>query len=349
MKRSVMRALLGAAALFSLLSAHSSANADQSLNSTVFARRSAATECWNQVPAYGTDNVVVFDGHRTPRVANKLSMVPYPFADLQLPDLPVVWNDTVLRFIDFFTKEARGRSVMVSWLKRKSRYEALIKSELERMHLPTALIYVAMIESGYDPKATSPVGAAGIWQFMPQLATVYGLALNHWIDRRRAPERQTLAALHYLQALFERFESWPLALAAYNAGDNAVLSAIQRYNTNDYWTLCQLEAGLPWSTSLYVPKILAAAIVGENLAYFGFDESTIAPLPSYNYATVTVPQSLTVAQIARVADVEEAIVSELNPDLRRNRTPPGEAFAIRLLRTSRKPLSTIASRSLATR
>ena len=108
------------------------------------------------------------------------------------------------------------------------------------------------------------VGAGGVWQFMAGAARAYGLEVSHWVDARRDPERAAEAAAHYLKDLYVRFGSWHLAFAAYNAGYGAVLQSIARYNTNDFWELCRHEAGLPWETTLYVPKIVAAAIVGAE-------------------------------------------------------------------------------------
>ena len=121
-----------------------------------------------------------------------------------------------------------------------------------------------MIESGFDVGGRSRVGAMGIWQFMPRSAQVYGLEVSRWLDERRDPVRSTAAAAKYLKDLHVRFGAWDLAFAAYNAGYGLVLTSIKRYNTNDFWALRHHESGLPWETTLYVPKILAAAVVGHG-------------------------------------------------------------------------------------
>ena len=145
---------------------------------------------------------------------------------------------------------------------------------LARHGLPRDLFYLAMIESGFESAAKSRVGAGGVWQFMPGAARAYGLEVSYWVDARRDPERAAEAAARYLKDLYVRFGSWHLVFAAYNAGYGAVLRSITNYNTNDYWELVKHESGLPWESSLYVPKILAAAIVGRNQAAFGFGEVT---------------------------------------------------------------------------
>ena len=111
-----------------------------------------------------------------------------------------------------------------------------------------------MIESGFDPLDHSHAGAVGLWQFMPEGGRIYGLRIDYWIDERRNPEKATDAFMHYIGDLKERFGAWPLTLAAFNAGYGAVLRAMQKYNTNDYWELCRHEDGLPWETTLYVPE-----------------------------------------------------------------------------------------------
>ena len=110
---------------------------------------------------------------------------------------------------------------------------------------------------------------------MPEGARIYGLTVDRWIDERLDPERSTLAAARYLADLHTRFGSWELAFAAYNMGYGGLLSSIRKYNTNDFWELSRLESGMPLETALYVPKIVAMAIVARNRAVFGLDERAI--------------------------------------------------------------------------
>ncbi len=206
---------------------------------------------------------------------------------LKLPDLPVRWDAQVLRYLDYFKSDPKGHAVMAGWLRRAGRYRELFEKTLERQGLPKDLFYVAMVESGFDTGARSRVGAGGIWQFMPGAARAYGLEVSYWVDARRDPERAVDAAARYLKDLYVRFGSWYLVFAAYNAGYGSVLRSITTYNTNDFWELCRHESGLPWESTLYVPKILAAAIVGHNLAAFGFADVTLdAP---FAYEQVDVP------------------------------------------------------------
>src|SRR5262245_66216767 len=162
-------------------------------------------------------------------------------------------------------------------------------------------MYVAMIESGFDPNDRSHAGAVGLWQFMPEGGRIYGLRNDYWVDERRNPEKATEAFVHYIADLKERFGAWPIAFAAFNAGYGAVLRAMQKYNTNDYWELCRHEDALPWDTVLYVPKVMATALVGENRPKFGYD--TVRPDPAFTYERVSVSSSMSFAAVARAAGV----------------------------------------------
>ena len=246
---------------------------------------------------------------------------PLPWlATLKLPDLPVRWDPRLLRYLQFYKEDRRGRAIMSSWLKRQGRYRALIEDALRRAKLPHSLLYVSMIESGYDPYDRSSAGAAGLWQFMTEGGRIYGLRIDHWVDERRNPEKATEAVTRYFADLQARFGSWHLALAAFNAGYGAVLRAVAKYNTNDYWELSRHEDGLPWETTLYVPKALAAAVVGENREAFGYGD--LVPDPPMDYDRVIVPSSTSLAALAKAAGVGEAEVKALNPELCRGRTPP---------------------------
>jgi membrane-bound lytic murein transglycosylase D len=205
----------------------------------------------------------------------------------------------------------------------------MFEKTLDRYGLPRDLIYVAMVESGFDFTSRSRTGAGGIWQFMPSAARTYGLEISYWVDSRRDPERSADAAARYLKDLYVRFGNWPLVFAAYNAGYGAVLTSIARYNTNDYWELCRHESGLPWESSIYVPKIMAAAIVGHNLEAFGFADVT--PDAPYVFDRVEAPAGTTFAAIARAAGTRLDVVASLNSQLLRERTPPDRSpVAVRI-------------------
>lgn len=239
---------------------------------------------------------------------------------LSMPDLPFRWDDNVLYYLSFWKNDPRGHAIMTAWLRRVGRYGPMIRRVLRSEGLPEDLVYVAMIESSYDPTARSSVGAVGLWQLMPRAGEVYGLAQNHWVDERRHPERSTVAAAAFFRDLYRRFGDWDLVLAAYHMGYAALLTSIRKYNCNDYWQLARFEAGLPYETTFYVPKILAAALVARNPERFGF--GGVQPEPERAAEVVDVPSSLDLATLARAAGATRDELATWNPHLLRGRTPP---------------------------
>ena len=259
-----------------------------------------------------------------------------PWLDkLEMPDLPVTWTPRLVEYLMFYKDDPRGRGIMQSWLVAQGRYREMILQHLHEAHLPEDLIYDAMIESSYDPNDSSSVGALGLWQFMPEGGKIYGLREDHWVDDRKDPLRSTIAVVDYWKDLYQRFGDWQIALAAFNVGYGAVLRSIARYNTNDYYQLCEFENGLPWETCLYTPKVLATAIVGHNRALFGFD--TVKPAAAEISEQVAVPMSMPLSIIARAAGSSEEMIKRLNPQLRRGRTPPGEAGYLVRVPAAAKP------------
>jgi membrane-bound lytic murein transglycosylase D len=240
---------------------------------------------------------------------------------LALGDLPLRWHPLVRRYVDFFKNDKRGRGMFATWLKRSGRYRDAITRVLRTRSLPEDLLWVAMVESCFEPSAQSPVGARGLWQFMPDTGRLYGLRQDRWADERLNVEASTEAAADMLGDLHQRFGSWDLALAAYNMGYGAVSAVVRRYNTNDFWTLTRLEGALPWETTLYVPKILALALVARNAAAFGFAD--VIPERPLEHETVIVPAATSLATVAKAAGVTLKDVELLNPQLRAGRTPPG--------------------------
>lgn len=239
---------------------------------------------------------------------------------LELPDLPIRWDARVVKYLEFFKNDRRGRATLSVWLRRSGRYRDSIRKVFRKKGIPEDLTWLAMIESGFEPIARSPVGAMGIWQFMPATGKIYGLSQDRWSDQRLDFAASTEAAADFLADLHRRFGSWDLAMAGYNMGYGGVLTAVRRYNTNDYWALAKLEGSFPWETTLYVPKILAAAIVSRNLAAFGYQDIVVDP-PLEGEA-VPVGPGIALSTVARACGVTTKEVETLNPELRASRTPP---------------------------
>ena len=287
----------------------------------------------SRFPPPGTDPWI---GERTPSTRSHLEAGPNrvvskpselrpdaPWLDsLAMPDIPMRWSQRLADYLVFYKEDPRGRNIMKGWLVAQGRYKDMILTNLRKAKLPEDLLYVAMIESSYDPADSSGAGALGLWQFMPEGSTIYGLRRDRWVDERRDPLRSTIAQMDYFKDLFQRFGEWHLALAAFNVGYGAVLKSIARYNTNDYYQLCEYENAIPWETCWYSPKVMAAAIVGRNRAAFGFDKLEV--LPAEQWDEVAVPGSISLGIIARAAGASVEEIQRLNPQLQRGRTPPGE-------------------------
>ena len=241
-------------------------------------------------------------------------------AKLVLSDLPVRWDARLVRYLEFFKSDPRGRNTFSVLYKRSGRYRNHIQSILRKKGLPLDLLFLAMMESGFHTGARSSAGAAGMWQFTPAAAHSYGLPIDRWVDQRLNFAQSTEAAVDYLADLYQRFGTWELAMASYDMGYGAMTAVIKRYNCNDYWTLSHTESALPWEATLYVPKIVAAAIVSRNLEAFGYKD-LIAEAP-IEFDEVSVPAGTALATVAQAAKVPAQEVVALNPELRAQRAPP---------------------------
>ena len=207
-----------------------------------------------------------------------------------------------------------------------------MRRTLRKKSLPEDLVWVSMIESGFQQVAWSSAGAPGLWPFMPDTARIYGLTVDRWLDQRFSPQRETDAAADFLADPHRRYGSWELALAAYDMGYGGLSSVVRRYNTNDFWSLARTEGTLPWETTLYVPKILAAAVVAHNLGTFGFSDLVVDPPVESD--EVTVPAGTPLSVVAQAVGSTTKELEAYNPELRAARTPPaGEgdaAYAVKV-------------------
>jgi membrane-bound lytic murein transglycosylase D len=196
-----------------------------------------------------------------------------------------------------------------------------MKSVLKEYGLPEDLVYLSLIESGFDPYAYSRAKAVGLWQFISPTGKRYGLRVNWWVDERRDPEKSTIAAAKYLKDLYEMFACWYLAAAGYNAGEYKIINAIKRYRTDDFWKLTK-HRYLKRETKDYVPLMIAAALVAKDPEKYGFtDVEYQEPL---RYEKVKVPELTDLSLIARACETSLEEIKDLNPELRRGVTPPNE-------------------------
>jgi membrane-bound lytic murein transglycosylase D len=241
-------------------------------------------------------------------------------------DIPIVFNEAVDYFIRYFT--VQKRKVFVNWLKRSKRYAPTIRGILRQEGLPEDLVYLAMIESGFNPKAYSPMKACGPWQFIYETGERYGLRVNYWVDERRDPQKSTVAAARYLRDLFNQFGCWYLAAAGYNAGERRIERAIIKHETNDFWELSKYNT-LPRETREYIPQLIAAAIIAKDPERFGLRNIPFdAPIPSTIHR---VPGGTPLSLVARAAGFDLPSLHSLNPEILRGITPPGAgSYALRL-------------------
>jgi len=237
-------------------------------------------------------------------------------------EIPVVLNDRVMHYMVYF--QNGGRKSFSIWLERSGKYVPAMKVLLEERGMPTDLVYLSMIESGFNVKARSHAAAVGPWQFIKPTATRYGLRVDSWVDERMDPKKSTIAAANYLSDLYAMFQSWELAAAGYNCGEDRVQAAIDKYQINDFWQIS--EYTLPTETKNYVPKLMAALIIAKNPEKYGF--VGIEYHDPENYETVMVPPQKSLSDIAQVIGVSNTKLVSLNPALLLNATPPGGMYEI---------------------
>ena len=241
-------------------------------------------------------------------------------------DFPLVINDYVAGFINFFTNSQAGHAHLVRSLERAGRYRAMIQKVLAEEGVPQDLIYQAVAESGFQPQALNAhSGAGGMWQFMPTGA--YGLARNGWFDERFDPEKSSRAYARYIKSLYDQFGDWYLAMAAYDWGPGNVQRAVQRTGYADFWQLYKLNA-LPQETKNYVPGILAAIIMAKNPKQYGLDD--VIPEPAVLSDTETVDYALDLRLAADVTGSSVQEIVELNPALLRLSTPNDISYDLHL-------------------
>lgn len=233
-------------------------------------------------------------------------------------DIPITVNPLVNKWIDYFT--GKGRGSYARWISRSGRYFPYYYQVLEKYGVPKDIVYLSFIESGLNTRSTSSASAAGPWQFIRSTGALYGLRSDYYIDERRDIPKATHAAVRHLKDLYNEFGDWYLAFGAYNAGSGKINRAIRMYGTRDFWQMSDAGNYLRAETKNYVPKILAAAIIGHNLKRYGFTNINYQEPLAKEQVTITRSTSLT--DIANAAGVHPDVVYLINPELYRGVTPP---------------------------
>ncbi|MCX7792784.1 MAG: transglycosylase SLT domain-containing protein [Thermodesulfovibrionales bacterium] len=233
----------------------------------------------------------------------------------------------VERHINTFTTRLRDRFAI--WLSRAGMYIDIMKEILVQNGLPKELVFLPLIESGFNTNAYSRARAVGPWQFIASTARKYGLTINWWIDERRDPIKSTEAAARYLKDLYDMFNSWHLAMAAYNAGEGKVMRALRKTRTEDHWTLLQKKTYLRRETREYVPKFIAASLIALEPEKYGFEDIDYHEPVEFTEVEIESPVDLEI--IAKAAETDLQTIRLLNPELKRWCTPPDQpTYIIRI-------------------
>lgn len=228
--------------------------------------------------------------------------------DQELETIPTEVNPLVEQWISYF--QGRGRPHMERYLARSTRYEKLMKKVLKDNGLPDDLFYIALIESGFNGQARSHAAAVGYWQFIRGTGKRYGLQINALTDERKDPVLATQAAAEYFKGLYSVFGSWYLAMASYNVGENRVKREVMNHYTRDFWELARKKR-LPKETIHYVPKFIAAKLIGKDPAKYGFADIDYMPPIEFDHVTLDKPVNLRV--MAEKMNINYEDFKDLNP------------------------------------
>jgi len=239
--------------------------------------------------------------------------------EIESYDFPLKMNDQVEYYLDLF--QNRNHKTFARWLARSARYLPMIKEEFTKAGLPLDLAYLPMIESGFNTTVSSRASAVGTWQFMRATGQNYGLTVNRYVDDRCDPVKSTKAAAAYLSKLYKDFDSWHLAVAAYNAGEGKIRKAMKQSDTDDFWEIAQSQY-IHSETKLYVPQLIAAIMIAKDPKKYGFDDIDYdEPL---DYETVRVPCGTSLKAVALACGLPDEDILILNRQLSRAITPPSE-------------------------
>jgi len=233
-------------------------------------------------------------------------------------NVPIVLDPSVQAHIRYFNTTIHDR--FGQWLLRLSRYRPIVETIFTEFHLPSDLVYLSLVESGFNPYAYSRAKATGPWQFMKGTAKVYGLRVDTYVDERRDPIKSTVAAARYLRDLYDLFGAWPLAMAAYNAGEGKVMRALHKAKAESFSEISKTRL-IRRETKEYVPRFMAATIIARNPDRYGFTQESAEP---HQFDEVIVTRPVHFRAIANATGIPYEELRLFNPELRRDATPPGD-------------------------
>jgi membrane-bound lytic murein transglycosylase D len=236
-----------------------------------------------------------------------------------------VENPGVANFLRTLT--GRERATLQGALARAATYRPAMSQIFREEDLPEDLLNLCVIESEFLPHARSEADASGLWQFTRATGLRYGLKINSWIDERHDPIKSTRAAAAYLRDLHTQFREWLLVVAAFNAGEGSVKSALNGLSKKSF-SLLSARPFLKPKTQDFVDRFVATTLISRNLESYGFRD--IPHEPELEFEAIVVRRSLSINKIAALADTSHGTVKQLNSALLQDRTPPHEPFVLRL-------------------
>ncbi len=254
--------------------------------------------------------------------ADSIPIIPELIIESRITELSLTtpialdYNPVVKKYIDYFSIKKRG--LISKMLGMSQYYFPMIESTLDKYHLPMELKYLAIVESALNPTARSKTGAVGLWQFILPTGQMLDLKINSFIDERQDPVKSTDAACRYLEYLYNTFNDWQLALAAYNGGPTLVRNAIIRSGgKTDFW---ELRPYLPTETQGYVPAYIALTYV-MNYSVEHNIRPDVPKLFYYQVDTVMINKPVYFASIANNLKIPFETIKFLNPSYKTNYIP----------------------------
>jgi len=233
-------------------------------------------------------------------------------------------NPLIQQYINYY--QGRGRSTMENGLRRSGQYMKMARQIFKEEGVPVDITWLGQVESAWKPKAMSWASASGLWQFVPSTGRQFGLRQTAWIDERNSYEQATRASAKYLKSLAAHFNgNWELAMAAYNTGAGNVDRGVSRAGTASFWAIYPYIAQ---ETRNYVPNILAVILIAKNPEKYGF--KGIKPDSPMSYDVVQVSNATSLQLVAEATDSNVDYIRSLNPELRRDVTPRGDAYNVRV-------------------
>lgn len=266
--------------------------------------------------ATSEDQVPLVIALNTPEALSEKQVNP-PVPLIPSVDSNTIASKAVEKNVGLFSRRIKERFAL--YLSRSGQYLGMMQDILRAKNVPEDIVFLSLIESGFNPYAYSIAKAAGPWQFISSTAKRYGLEIDWWKDERRDPVKSTMAAADYLKDLHGMFGSWSLAMAAYNAGEGKIMRAIRKNKSDDYWDLLGTRH-IRTETKEYVPRFIAASMIAANPREFGFEDIEYHEPMSYDEVALEAPIDLAVA--AECAETDLDTIKKLNPELRRWCTPP---------------------------